>query len=212
MPLASLSLVASAHSCFAEPMTQDAPFAPTINLLQQRRSVPPVALGEPGPDPDQLAKILAIAARVPDHGKLAPWRFIIFRGEGRARAGEALARVFQALNPDAAPSRIDIERKRFSHAPVVVGLVSRAMPHVKIPEWEQQLSAGAVAMNLIVAANALGFGTSWLTEWFSYDREAQGALGLADHERSAGFIHIGRPTTTIEDRLRPVMADIVTVY
>ncbi len=193
-------------------MTHDAPFVPTIELLEHRRSVPPIALAEPGPDPDELAKILAIAARVPDHGKLVPWRFIVFRGEGRTRAGEAIARVFRALNPNAEASRVEIERKRLSHAPVVVGLVSRAAPHVKIAEWEQQLSCGAVGMNLIVAANALGFSTTWLTEWFSYDRKAQAALGLAEHERSAGFIHIGRATATIEDRVRPVMADIVTEF
>lgn len=166
----------------------------------------------PGPNAEQLSRILAVAARVPDHGKLAPWRFIVFRGDARRRAGDLVAQVFRTVNPDADAARLEIERKRLSHAPVVVGLVSRAAPHVKIPEWEQELSAGAVAMTMIVAANALGFVTSWLTEWYSYDRQAQTALGLADHERFAGFIHIGHPTTAIEDRVRPVMADLVTEF
>ena len=184
----------------------------TFDLLKTRRSVPPPGLGEPGPDDAELERILTLAARVPDHGKLVPWRFILFRGEGRVRAGEAIARVFAAANPDAEADRLAIERRRFTHAPVVVGIVSRAAPHVKIPEWEQVLSAGAVAMNLVVAANALGYATSWLTEWYAYDPLAREALGLADHERVAGFVHIGRPTTRMEDRVRPVLADIVTSF
>ena len=183
-----------------------------IGLLRRRRSVPPVALGGPGPDPAELDSLLALAARVPDHGKLAPWRFIVFRGEARRRAGEVIAGIFQSDNPDAEPTRIEVERKRLAHAPVVVAVVSRAAPHAKIPEWEQILSAGAVAMNLVVASNALGFATAWLTEWYSYDPRVRAALGLAEHERLAGFVHIGRPTTIPEDRVRPVLAEIVTHF
>ena len=107
--------------------------------------------------------------RVPDHGKLAPWRFILFEGEGRSRAGDVIASVFALDHPEAPEKRIEVERTRLLHAPLIIGVVSRAAPHVKIPEWEQMLSAGAATMNLIVAANALGFVTAWLTEWFSYD-------------------------------------------
>lgn len=183
-----------------------------VALLRRRRSVPPVGLGGPGPDPDELDALLTLAARVPDHGKLAPWRFIVFRGDARQRAGELIAEIFRTDNPDAEPGRVEIERKRLAHAPVVVAVVSRAAPHVKIPEWEQILSAGAVAMNLVVASNALGFATAWLTEWYSYDPRVRAALGLAEHERLVGFVHIGRPAAIPEDRVRPVMADIVTHF
>ena len=185
---------------------------PTIALLRHRRSVPPPTMTGPGPTSEELDAILSLAARVPDHGKLAPWRFIVFEGDARARAGDAIAAVHAQDDPDAKPARLDLERKRHQHAPTVVAVVSRAAPHAKIPEWEQVLSAGAAAMNLLVAANALGFATAWLTEWYSYDARVAEALGLAPHEKFAGFVHIGRPTTAVEDRVRPVMADIVTRY
>ncbi|AWN38207.1 nitroreductase family protein [Methylobacterium radiodurans] len=182
----------------------------TLDLLRTRRSVPPPRLEAPGPSREELDAILAAASRVPDHGKLAPWRFIVIEGEARHRVGETLAAIHAADNPNADAGRLEQERKRLAHAPVVVGVVSRAGPHVKIPEWEQVLSAGAAAMNLIVAANAAGFATSWLTEWFAYDRRALDALGLAPSERMAGFIHIGRPAEIPSDRPRPDLAEIVT--
>ena len=166
----------------------------------------------PGPTGAEIEVILAIAARVPDHGKLAPWRFILFDGEGRRRAGDVIASVFAAENPEAPAARLEAERTRLLHAPLVIGVVSRAGPHVKIPEWEQMLSAGAATMNLIVAANALGFVTAWLTEWFSYDERVAQGLGLVGAERFVGFVHIGRPTVVVEDRIRPAMADLVTVF
>jgi nitroreductase len=183
-----------------------------IDLQSRRRSVPPLALQGPGPTPEQIDQLLTIAARVPDHGKLAPWRFILFEGDGRARAGEAIAAVYQVDNPNADTKRLELERNRLAHAPLVIGLVSRAAPHVKIPEWEQLMSAGAVAMNLVLAANAMGFGTSWLTEWYAYDRRVLDRLGLAEVEKMVGFIHIGRPTATVEDRVRPDLAALVTRF
>ena len=184
----------------------------TLALQTRRRSVPPVQLAGPGPDEAQLSTLLTIAARVPDHGKLAPWRFIVFDGEGRLRAGEALAAVWKTANPEADAKRLDLERRRLAQAPLVIGVVSRAAPHAKIPEWEQVMSAGAVAMNLVVAANAMGFATSWLTEWYAYDRQALAALGLAETEKMAGFIHVGSPTAVIEDRVRPDLAALVTRF
>lgn len=185
---------------------------PTIALLRRRRSVPPMTMTGPGPTSEEMETILSLAARVPDHGKLAPWRFIVFEGEARARAGALIAEIFQRDNPDAPPNRIEIETKRLQHAPSVVAVVSRAAPHVKIPEWEQLMSAGAAAMNLVLAANALGFVTAWLTEWYSYDARVAAAFGLAPHEKLAGFVHIGRPTVAVEDRVRPVMAEIVSRF
>lgn len=169
-------------------------------------------MAAPGPTRGELETILSLAARVPDHGKLAPWRFIVFDGDARARAGEVIAAAYRAENPEATEARLDGERRRLQQAPVVVAVVSRAAPHAKIPEWEQVLSAGAVAMNLVVAANALGFVTSWLTEWYSYDARVAAGLGLSGPERFAGFVHIGRPTAAIEDRIRPEMAEIVTWF
>ncbi|KQT08643.1 NAD(P)H nitroreductase [Methylobacterium sp. Leaf399] len=182
----------------------------TLDLLRTRRSVPPVNLAEPGPSEETLDAILAIAARVPDHGKLAPWRFIVIEREARARIGEVIAEAYGADHPQADAGRLELERRRLSHAPCVVAVVSRAGPHIKIPEWEQVLSAGAATMNLVVAANAAGFATAWLTEWFAYDRRVLDALGLAPQERMAGFVHIGHPTDIPSDRPRPDPASIVT--
>jgi nitroreductase len=184
----------------------------TIKLLQTRRSAPAVSLSEPGPSAEELELLLAIASRVPDHGKLAPWRFITFEGTGRDRAGDIVANVYAKTHPEGDAARLDLERRRFSHAPLVIGVVSRAAPHEKIPEWEQILSAGAVCMNLIIAANALGFASIWLSEWYSYDRCVLTRLGLADHEKIAGFVHIGRAPGPREDRPRPALADIVTRF
>jgi nitroreductase len=188
------------------------PSDPTIALLKRRRSVPPMTMTGPGPTPDEMDTMLSVAARVPDHGKLAPWRFVVFEGEARARAGDVIATVYAADNPGASADRLALERKRLQHAPAVVAVVSRAAPHAKIPEWEQLMSAGAATMNLVIAANALGFATAWLTEWYSYDARVGAALGLADHEKLVGFVHVGRPTTAVEDRARPVMADIVSRF
>ena len=184
----------------------------TLALLQRRRSVAPVALAEPGPTAEELALLLAIAMRVPDHGKLAPWRFIVFEGEGRHRAGREIAEVFAEDSPGADAGRLAQEARRLALAPLVVAVVSAARPHVKIPEWEQQMSAAAVATLLLVAANAMGFGASWLTDWPAYDRRVLTRLGLSEHERIAGFIHIGRATARLEDRLRPALNDKLTRF
>lgn len=184
----------------------------TISLLKQRRSVPPQFLTAPGPEGVQLDELLAIAARVPDHGKLAPWRFIVFKGEARDGAADVVARVFRERNPQASDDQVEFERKRLTHAPVIVAVVSRAREHAKIPLWEQELSAGAVCMTMLTAAHAMGYAGSWLTNWFSFDRTVLGEFGVGADERIAGFIHIGTPTAPITDRERPVMADIVSYY
>ncbi len=183
-----------------------------LQLLQTRRSVAPLAMRGPGPTSEELQTLLTIAARVPDHGKLAPWRFIVFEGAARERAGALIASVFQADNPHATPEALEIERTRLSRSPLVVAVVSRAAEHVKIPIWEQQMSAGAVCMNLTVAANAMGFVTAWLTEWYAYDRRVLETLGVTEHERIAGFLHVGHFDTKPEDRVRPDLADITTHF
>jgi nitroreductase len=184
----------------------------TITLLKTRRSVKPMDLLGPGPSAEELDTLLGIAARVPDHGKLAPWRFIVFEGDARARAGAIIAEAFATAHPDATDDQLAFERNRLARAPLVIAVVSRAAPHVKIPEWEQELSAGASCMALVVAANALGYAASWITEWYAYDRAVLARLGVGAHERVAGFVHIGRPRLTPEDRDRPKLADVISRF
>lgn len=187
----------------------------TLDLLAKRRSLSPQKLQEPGPQGEALLQLLTLAARVPDHGKLAPWRFIVIEGDARARLGEQAAAI--ALKDDASLSEEAIaqEKGRFVKAPIVVALVSRATAHPKIPIWEQQLSAGAVAMNLLIASEAAGFSAVWLTGWCAFDRRMLDALGLEAEEQMVGFFHIGTPALPLEertDRTRPEMSEIISYY
>src|SRR5262245_55940091 len=118
-----------------------------LDLLRTRRSVKPMELSGPGPTAAEVETILTVASRVPDHGKLAPWRFLVFEGDARLQAGAAIAAAFTADHPEANGDQVEFERCRLARAPLVIAVVSRAAPHVKIPEWEQVLSAGAAAMN-----------------------------------------------------------------
>ncbi|MGX1323782.1 nitroreductase [Bradyrhizobium sp. USDA 377] len=183
-----------------------------IELLKSRRSVKPREMTAPGPSATELETILTIGARVPDHGKLAPWRFIIFEGDARQRAGEVIAKVFARKNPGAPVADVETERKRLMDAPLVIGIVSFTRPHPKVPAFEQELSAGASAMNIVTAATALGYGACWLTGWFAFDRDVLDGLGLKPDEKLAGFVHIGTPTKPSEDRPRPTLSDIVTRF
>jgi nitroreductase len=183
-----------------------------LELLKTRRSIKPVELTDPGPTAAEIETLLTVASRVPDHGKLTPWRFIIFEGDARLAAGKAIVEAFQVKYPTAKPEQAEAERKRLARAPLVIAVVSRAGPHVKIPEWEQVLSAGAAAMSLVIAAHALGYGANWITEWYAYDRHVLDALGLAPNERIAGFVHIGRPVQPPEDRPRPPLNEIATRF
>jgi nitroreductase len=192
-----------------------APAPSTIDLLLSRRSVKPQMMTTPGPTPAQLDTILTAAARVPDHKKLAPWRFVVLEGDARVKFGEVIA---QALIADdaktgrgpASPVRLETERNRLSHAPTVVAVISRVVETPGAPEWEQVLSCGAACFNMCIAANALGFGTSWLTEWYSYNADVANALGCAANERIAGFVHIGTAAERQPDRDRPALSAIVT--
>jgi nitroreductase len=183
-----------------------------VDYLRTRRTIPAAQMSPPAPDAETLRAMLAIAARVPDHGKLTPWRFIVFEGDARLAAGEKIAEVFRLNRPDATADQVEYERKRLARAPLVIAVVSRAEPHVKIPEWEQILSAGAAATSLVMAAYAQGFAASWLTEWYAYDRRVLDVLGVRPEEKIAGFIHIGRPAKPVEDRPRPPLEAIVTRY
>ncbi|WP_293553745.1 nitroreductase [Parvibaculum sp.] len=189
------------------PRSQD-----TIDLLLTRRSVKPFTMTTPGPDASELEIILRAGARVPDHGKLAPWRFILFKGDARAGFGDVLKARFAQIEPAATEDRLKLETGRLLQAPVVVAVISRIVESKKAPEWEQVLSAGAACQNMLVAATALGFACSWLTEWYAYDDGIAAALGLGKNERVAGFIYFGSPTLPKDERERPVLSEICTEW
>jgi nitroreductase len=189
---------------------------PVLEFLLTRRSVKPVAMSAPGPSAAELHQILTVAARVPDHKKMVPWRFVVFQGDARARFGDALAAACAAEEKEPPSAmRLDTERKRFLEAPLVIGVVSRVVAHPGAPEWEQVLSAGAACFNLCLAANALGYASNWLSGWYAYSPHIKAHLALAETERIAGFIYIGtakdRPENR-EDRERPALTSIVTHY
>lgn len=188
-------------------MSQD-----TLAMLLARRSVVANKLGPPGPDQKQLRTILTAAARVPDHKKLVPWRFIVFEGEARAQFGKVLAEACKANEPDAGATRLETEAGRLTRAPVVITVISHIKDNPAVPEWEQVLSAGAVCQNLLVAANASGFSGQWITEWYAFDKTVAAALGLHDNERVAGFIYIGTAQEPPEERDRPDLENITTYW
>ena len=182
------------------------------DYLLNRRSVGIGFLAEPGPDRDELEQILRIGTRVPDHGKITPWRLVVIQGDHRAEAGEKLAQLIAQRTPGIDEASLDIERKRFLPAPLSIGVLSAPQDHPKVPEFEQLLSAGNVAFNLLHGAHALGFAASWVTRWYAFDDEAAAILGARPGERFVGFVHIGTPTAVIEDRPRPDLAEVVTYW
>ncbi|MBL4757987.1 MAG: nitroreductase [Rhizobiales bacterium] len=182
-----------------------------IDFLLARRSVPVAMLEEPGPDVAQLQKILTAGARVPDHGKLAPWRFIVFQGDARTSFGNVLADILLKKNPDAGDKKLEDERQRFARAPLVLGVISSPVVHPKVPEWEQVLSAGAACQNILIASNGLGFGAQWLSQWPAFDKDVERALNLGEAEKIAGFIYIGTARESFDDRRRPNL-DEITQY
>lgn len=183
-----------------------------LEFLKIRKSVPLTQLTAPGPSEAQLSDLLEIAARVPDHGRMEPWRFILYRGPAVIKAGEALAEIALQKNGPMSEEELDRERNRINRAPVAVGVVSNVVDDSNIPEWEQFLSAGAAAMNLVTAATAMGFGANWVTGWYSSDAEGRKVLGLAPHERMAGIVHIGSYDRAIPDRPRPDVKALTSEY
>jgi nitroreductase len=184
----------------------------TLDLLLSRRSGSAKAMTGPGPNPEELRTILSAGARVPDHGKLAPWRFILFEGEGRTRMGELLVRALKETEPGASEDRINQEQTRFLRAPVVVGVVSRVREYHPIPVWEQELSAGAVCQNMLLAAHAMGYVGNWITEWCAYHPMVKDALGLKSGERLAGYLYFGTSAKELEERVRPDLDSLITRF
>ncbi|MBU1345956.1 MAG: nitroreductase [Alphaproteobacteria bacterium] len=177
-----------------------------LDRLATRRSSPAQALTVPGPDPDQIADILTLGARTPDHGKLTPWRFVVMGTETRAGIAERLA--VMATRKGLSPKAVAVLAK-LTAAPTTVLVISTAAPGAK-PVWEQELSAGAVCMNIEHAASALGFASSWITDWYSYDADAAALFGVTEGEKVAGFIHIGTATEPLLERDRPNVASLTT--
>jgi nitroreductase len=184
---------------------------PTVlDLLLSRRSGSAKAMSGPGPSKGQLAEILQAGARVPDHGKLVPWRFIVFAESGRERFADILVEIL--TQEGVGPTHVNEWRARTLCAPLVIGVVSSARELIKIPVWEQELSAGAVCQNILIAAHALGFVGNWLTEWYSYHPVVRQKIGLNSGERMAGFIYIGTVKDELQERPRPLMDHIVTYF
>ena len=184
-----------------------------LDLLRTRRSGRPRDLVEPGPTADQLRDILAIAARTPDHGKLHPWRFVHVPRQTRGAFAELLERAYRA-GKDGEPGRLEIEAAhRFAHqAPELVVVLSSPREIAMIPIWEQELSAGAAAMNLLHAAHAMGFAGGWVTGWAAYSAQVLQGLAGRDGERVVGFVFLGTPGMPLEERLRPQLDEVVSEW
>lgn len=181
-----------------------------LEFLKSRRSVMARNMTTPGPTETQINDLIEIAARVPDHGKLAPWRFIIFEDDARKKAGKDFADIQKQNMPDATDEDLQKEANRLLRAPLVIGVVASLKAHPKIPDWEQYLSAGAACQNLLIAAQSMGFAAQWLTEWISYDPKVAALLGLNEKEKIAGFIYIGTATEAPKERDRPEVEDVLT--
>ncbi len=179
-----------------------------LQTLLTRRSTAIKNLVEPGPSPEQIQKILSAATRVPDHNKLSPWWFILFDGDARRKFGEVLSKAYLSEDKEAAPAKLVLEAERFLRAPLVIAVISR-IKEGKAPQWEQMLSAGAACYNLCLAANALGFGSNWVSEWTAYNEDVRAALKLDERDNIAGFIYIGTQNEKSEERERPELSTII---
>jgi nitroreductase len=178
-------------------------------FLATRRSGKPRDLVAPGPDEDELAAMLTVAARTPDHGKIAPWRFVVVAPDRRAALASVLADAYRAEKPGVSAAEI-AGVEQFAHqAPVLVVVLSSPKPDSPIPVWEQELSAGAACMNLLHAAHAAGYAAGWLTGWAAFSEGVRDAFGAAP-ERIAGFVFVGTPSRPLEERPRPAIDRIVT--
>lgn len=184
----------------------------TLTLLQTRRSSKARNLVAPGPSDAELKQILEIGMRVPDHGKLAPWRFIVVEKDTQAALGEAAAQAYLKEKPEASTLELGAIKSFPSQAPVVVIVLSRLNTTRAIPEWEQRLSAGAACQNMMIAAHAQGYLASWLTGWSAYSPDVVDILGGKEGDKIAGFLFIGSSNHDLSERPRPEFDDIVSYY
>ena len=181
-----------------------------IKMLDQRRSTPSRTLHGPGPDAAQVRQVLTSALRVPDHGKLTPWRFLKIQGDTRSVLGELLAKRALDLDATAPSSVVEKDRLRFSFAPLIITVIARLTPEHKVPVQEQILSGGAVCFALLQAAQGLGYGAQWLTGWPAYDSVITKKLGIEENERILGFIHIGNADEAAPERVRPKVENLLS--
>ena len=183
----------------------------TLELLHTRRSVKAAEMIAPGPDASQLQAILHAAHRVPDHGKIGPWRFVIFEGAARASFGQKLAAIYANNNPEAGEKLLDFHANTLMRAPLVIAVIATPdINNAKVPVWEQHLAVGACCQNLLVAAHAVGFVGNWLTEWYSYSEDVNQLLGLRAEDAIAGFIYLGSAAAKPEERPRPALEDRIS--
>lgn len=194
------------------PQVLNMPAPEALNLLKSRRSGSAKAMRGPGPSAAQIHDLITCASRVPDHGKLAPWRFIIFEGNARNQFGDLLVQALHKIEASPSDERKSQERNRLLRAPVVIAVISKARQDLPIPEWEQILSAGACCQTLCIASHAMGFVANWITEWYAYDNTVREALSLSQNERIAGFIYIGQPQVPLVERLRPEFETVTTHF
>ncbi|MFC3070552.1 nitroreductase family protein [Phenylobacterium soli] len=178
------------------------PAPEVLRFLARRRSASALTLVEPAPSAEELDQLLALAARVPDHGKLAPWRFVILEGEAKARFAARLEALAEARGDHQAAAKLG----KLKVPPLAVAVIASPNLEASIPEWEQLLSAGAVCTTLLYAALAMGYGANWITDWYSYDGEASAILGLSAGERVAAFMLLGTPREPPLERERPDLA------
>lgn len=183
-----------------------------LALLNGRHSTPFRQLGEPGPDMPTLRRLLEAAIRVPDHGKLVPFRLIVLQGDAKLQFGEALAVHARSCNPPLTEIKCENERIRYTYAPIVIVVVAHLDPNSPIPALEQLLSAGCVAYNLLLGAHALGYAAQWVTGWAAYDTGVSGLLGLKDHERVIAFVHLGTSMMNSPNRERPLLDTVLSVW
>ncbi len=183
-----------------------------VEYLKTRRSDLAMTLVDPAPNERDIETMITLASRVPDHGKLAPWRFVEYRHDDRQNLAKTLIIMSDQDNDVARKESREKEISRFQSAPLVIGVISCARVHPKVPEWEQVLSAGAATMQLLIAANGLGYGSQWLTGWYTQNDNALKLLGVGDDEQVAGMVHIGTPSAEKTDRTRPELSDIFSRY
>ena len=193
-----------------QPLAATRPSAGARTLLALRRSANKQMIGEPGPKPHEVDELIEVAARVPDHHKLEPWRFIVFEGEARIAFGEVLALAYSRRHRDAESKGVLDAARLIERAPVVVCVVSSPVDDGRTPEWEQRLSAGAACQTLLIAANAASWAGCWLTEWMSYDETVAAALDLKGAEKIAGFVYLGTARVLPVERARPDMSERVS--
>lgn len=179
-----------------------------LSLLETRRSGRPREMVAPGPSEAELERILTIAARTPDHGKLFPWRFVTVSADQREALADLLAKALPESDPEAGPAHYQKALEFARQAPTLVVLVSAPVADHKIPLWEQQLSVGAAGMNLLMAAHAMGYVGGWLTGWAAYNERVRAAF-CGPGERIAGFLFLGSPGIELQERPRAPLAEVV---